>query len=155
LLELGNSSPYIVVFAGETLSPDDESFILEYDLASRVQVIVRPSHALLNKLYILSHALLFPSFAEGFGWPLIEAQACGSPVIASCTTSIPEVAGNAALFADPLDVTTFALYVRSLEDPDLRSRLIHNGFSNIRRFDPQLIKASFTAFALDPMQSTL
>jgi len=155
LLELGNSSPYIVVFAGESLSPDDQSFILEHNLASRVQVIVCPSHALLNKLYILSHALLFPSFAEGFGWPLIEAQACGSPVIASCTTSIPEVAGNGALFADPLDVATFALYVRSLEDPDLRSRLIHNGFSNIRRFDPQLIKASFTAFALDPMQSTL
>ncbi len=153
MLELGDDSPYKLVFAGAPLDSSDKAFITDHHLSSKVHVIVRPSHALLNYLYCLSHALLFPSFAEGFGWPLIEAQACGSPVIASTTTSIPEVAGDAALYADPDDVATFASHVRALEDPSLRFRLMRLGERNLRRFDPDVVSLEYTTFALQSAQS--
>ena len=150
LRELGAASPYRVVFAGSPLAPADQAFVAKHQLTSRIQVIVGPSHALLNHLYGRAHALLFPSVAEGFGWPLIEAQACGCPVIASTTTSIPEVAGDAALFAGPHDVASFASHVRALEDQATRARLIRQGEINLRRFDPELISHAYTTFALQP-----
>jgi glycosyltransferase involved in cell wall biosynthesis len=148
LLRMGYDSPYIVVFAGAPMSSEDSTFVLDHGLAHRIRSIVRPSHSLLNTLYGLSHALLFPSFSEGFGWPLIEAQACGCPVIASSTTSIPEVAGDAALYADPLDVESYSNHVSSLENPHLRARLIERGYLNIRRFDPTVIGSAYVDFAL-------
>lgn len=153
LLELGAASPYRLVFAGAPLAAADQAFVAQHQLTSRVLVVERPSHALLNHLYGRAHALLFPSLAEGFGWPLIEAQASACPVIASTTTSIPEVAGEAALYADPKDVATFAKHVRALEDPATRARLIRLGEINLRRFDPELISRAYTSFALQAVQS--
>jgi len=150
LLELDYASPYALVLAGASLSISEQAFIAEHQLGSRVQVIVGPSHALLNCLYVRAHALLFPSLSEGFGWPLIEAQACGCPVIASTTTSIPEVAGDAALYADPHDVHTFASHVHALEDPALRACLLRKGEGNLRRYDPELISRAYVSFALSP-----
>ena len=96
LLEhLGPSSPYMVVFAGAPLTVAHQTFRACHPLGDRLISIEEPSHALLNRLYCHAHALLFPSFSEGFGWPLVEAQTCHCPVIASPTTSIPEVAGDA------------------------------------------------------------
>lgn len=153
LLELGAASPYRLVFAGAPLAAADQAFITHHQLSSRVLVVERPNHALLNHLYVRAHALLFPSLAEGFGWPLIEAQACACPVIASTTTSIPEVAGDAALYADAHDVATFARHVRALEDPATRAHLIRQGEANLRRFDPELISCAYTSFALQVVQS--
>ncbi|MGB5135682.1 MAG: glycosyltransferase [Prochlorococcaceae cyanobacterium] len=150
LRHLGSASPYSVVFAGAPLAPEEQAFIAAHHLGRQVVSIVRPSHALLNHLYGRAHALLFPSLAEGFGWPLIEAQASGCPVIASTTTSIPEVAGSAALYADPSDVDTFASHVLALEAPALRRRLIQLGFENLRRFDPDVISRQYVRFALQP-----
>lgn len=147
LLELGEASPYKLVLAGAPLASTDQSFITAHNLTTRVLSIVNPSHALLNYLYVFAHSLLFPSISEGFGWPLIEAQACRCPVIASNTTSIPEVAGDAALFADPHDVEAFASHVRALENTALRSRLIRQGELNLRRYDPEVIRLAYTHFA--------
>jgi hypothetical protein len=68
-------------------------------------------------------------------------------VIASTTTSIPEVAGNAALFADPNDVATFANHVRTLEDPVERARLIKLGRDNLSRFAPEVVSDAYRRFA--------
>jgi glycosyltransferase involved in cell wall biosynthesis len=155
LLELGAASPYRLVFAGAPLAPADQAFVDQHQLTSLVHVIERPSHALLNHLYGRAHALLFPSLAEGFGWPLIEAQTCGCPVIASTTTSIPEVAGDAALYAGPHDVATFASHVRALEDSATRARLIHQGELNLGRYDPEVISRAYTTFAFQPDQRTV
>ena len=153
LLELGSDLPYVVVFAGETLAPADQAFIAKNQLTNRAHSVVRPSHALLNHLYGRAHALIFPSLAEGFGWPLLEAQACGCPVIASTATSIPEVAGDAALYAEPHDVNIFASHVRALEDPALRARLIRLGERNLRRFDADVISRAYTTFAQQTAQT--
>jgi glycosyltransferase involved in cell wall biosynthesis len=79
--------------------------------------------------------LAFPSLYEGFGLPILEAQACGTPVTCSMTSSLPEAAGDAALFFDPLDADAIAgAMQRLLTDTLLREKLIARGFENIRRF---------------------
>ncbi len=147
---LGKSSPYRLVFAGEALTRDERSFVDTHPLGDRVLSIVGPSHACLNVLYGQAHALLFPSFSEGFGWPLIEAQASGCPVIASTTTSIPEVAGTGALYGEPQDADAFAAHVKDLEHPGLRAQMIELGFANTRRFMPEAFADVITQFALQP-----
>ena len=148
LLEyLGSDFPYILVIAGSPLAMTEQIFRRSHPLGERLISIVRPSHALLNRLYCQAHVLLFPSFAEGFGWPLLEAQACRCPVIASNTTSIPEVAGVGALYAEPTDVATFASFVRLLDDPVKRSDLIERGITNSHRYDFEVISDAYRKFA--------
>ncbi|HHS97103.1 MAG TPA: glycosyltransferase family 1 protein [Chloroflexi bacterium] len=80
-------------------------------------------------------ALVFPSLYEGFGLPVLEAQACGCPVICSTAASLPEVAGGGALLVDPYDVEGWAeAMARLAEDPGLRADLVERGFVNLRRF---------------------
>jgi glycosyltransferase involved in cell wall biosynthesis len=89
---------------------------------------------------LLSGALCFafPSLHEGFGFPVLEAQACGAPVLAANTSSLPEVAGDGALLVDPLDTDAIAAgLVRLAFDDDLRARLRSAGFTNLRRFSWQ------------------
>lgn len=147
---LGSDSPYRLVFAGDPLTEAEQSFRLTHPQGQRLVSIPHPGHALLNRLYGLAHALLFPSFSEGFGWPVLEAQICHCPVIASTTTSIPEVAGPGALFADPSDEAGFAVHVIALEDPSVRSRLIHRGLENSRRYDAESIALAYRMFAFQP-----
>ncbi len=83
-------------------------------------------------------AFVFPSLYEGFGLPVLEAQACGSPVITSITSSLPEVAGDAALLVDPRDSTAIANAMeRLVDDRNLRVELIERGFANAGRFSWQ------------------
>jgi glycosyltransferase involved in cell wall biosynthesis len=150
LEQLGASSPYRLVFAGEPLTSAELNFCHSNSLGERLVSIVAPSHSLLNVLYCQAHALLFPSISEGFGWPLIEAQACGCPVIASNTTSIPEVAGDGALYGDPGDVFAFTTHVKALEDPGRRDRLVQQGFANTLRFSPKTFADVLCEFAFQP-----
>ncbi len=86
---------------------------------------------------LLSGASLFvfPSLYEGFGLPVLEAMACGTPVVCSNVSSLPEVAGDAALLVDPLDVEGLAVAMgRVLGDEELRAELIERGFEQARKF---------------------
>ncbi len=89
----------------------------------------------LNKIISSSFALLYPSLFEGFGVPIVEAFACGTPVITSNTTAMPEVAGNAALLVNPLSVEEIAASMEHLfTDKDLRDDLISKGKERISCF---------------------
>ncbi len=77
----------------------------------------------------------FPSLYEGFGFPVLEAQSVGVPVVCSNTSSLPEVAGDAAEFVDPLSVESIANGLRrALTDAALRARLSAQGYLNVQRF---------------------
>jgi glycosyltransferase involved in cell wall biosynthesis len=71
------------------------------DWREQLIVVNEPSHDLIEALYVSAQALLFPSLDEGFGWPIIEAQACGCPVITSDREPMRTIAGPAALLIDP------------------------------------------------------
>ncbi len=144
---LGPNSPYRIVFSGAPLNQAERHFQRTHPLGGKLISVPNPSHGLLNQLYCHAHALLFPSFAEGFGWPLVEAQVCRCPVIASTTTSIPEVAGEGALYADPQDVAGFAAHVLSLEDSSKRERLISIGEANTLRYALGAVREAYQTFA--------
>jgi len=79
--------------------------------------------------------LVFPSFYEGFGLPVLEAMACGCPVVSSNTSSMPEVLGDAALFFDPYHVEEMSLAMRKmLEDENLRNKFRQKGLERARLF---------------------
>jgi glycosyltransferase involved in cell wall biosynthesis len=80
-------------------------------------------------------AFVFPSLYEGFGFPVLEAMACGTPVLCSNTSSLPEVAGDAALQIDPLNVESIAAGLnRITTDDNLRRTLIERGYAQAQRF---------------------
>ena len=90
---------------------------------------------LLACLYRHAEAFVFPSLYEGFGFPLLEAMACGCPVIASNTSSFPEVASDAAALFDPTDeVSMTETILNVIRDGEMRRRLRERGLSRSREF---------------------
>lgn len=86
-------------------------------------------------LYNLAKVFVYPSFFEGFGFPPLEAQACGCPVIVSDRTSLPEVMGQSAIFINPWKVEELAEAVKKLAfNKQARERLIELGHENAERF---------------------
>lgn len=84
-----------------------------------------------------ARALLFPSIYEGFGLPVIEAMALGTPVVTSNVSSLPEVAGDAALLVDPYSINDIARGIRTIEaDADLRGSLVGLGREQAKKFLP-------------------
>ena len=83
------------------MESDIRQFVTENGLQSKVKFLGYVDDAELSALYSSCFAFIYPSFYEGFGLPVLEAMSCGAPVICSNSTSLPEVAGEAALLIDP------------------------------------------------------
>jgi len=92
----------------------------------------------LTAVYGGALAYVFPSFGEGFGLPPLEAMACGTPVLSSRATSLPEVGGEAALYFDPHDTDEMVAVARQvLADPDRRAHMRELGRAQVARFSWQ------------------
>lgn len=86
-------------------------------------------------LYSAADLFVFPTLYEGFGIPVIEAQACGTPVLTSNCSALPEVCGDAAIFVNPYDVEDIGRgMLRVLQDPALAENLARKGLENAKRF---------------------
>jgi glycosyltransferase involved in cell wall biosynthesis len=108
-------------------------FIRQEGLASRVVVLGYVMTERLNLLYQAASVLLFPTWEEGFGIPVLEAMAHGLPVVAAGTSSLPEVGGEAALYVDPHDPADMAAKVlQAVEDTVLREQMIEKGLARAR-----------------------
>ncbi len=89
----------------------------------------------LPALYSGAVGLVYPSLYEGFGLPVLEAMACGTPVITSNSTSLPEVAGDAALYIEPLEPESIAIAIQLLnDDAELRAQLSQKGLARAKCF---------------------
>lgn len=98
----------------------------------------------LVKQYQRADIVVFASTYEGFGLPIIEAQAIGRPVVAGNVCSMPEAAGGAACLVDPFDVANIRQGIlRLLEDPDYARKLVEDGFENAKRYSPERIADAY------------
>ena len=95
-------------------------------------------------LYAASDLVVFVSTYEGFGLPILEAQATGRPVLTSSIPPMDEVAGAGALTVDPFDVDAIrAGLKRLLDEPDLRARLVTAGSENVRRYSAAAVAGQY------------
>jgi glycosyltransferase involved in cell wall biosynthesis len=89
----------------------------------------------LRSYYRAAKCVVYPSLYEGFGLPPLEAMACGAPVITSCTSSLPEVVGDAALLVNPLDVLQMSEAIaKVIFDPGLRRIMVEKGKERVQHF---------------------
>ncbi|WP_298403996.1 glycosyltransferase family 1 protein [uncultured Chloroflexus sp.] len=126
-----------LVLAGKRgwLSEPIERRANELGVVDRVRFTGYVADADLPALLAGALAFVFPSLYEGFGLPVLEAMACGAPVITSTISSLPEVAGDAALLVDPLDTNAIAAaIVRMHDDTALRTDLRQRGLARARQF---------------------
>ncbi len=114
---------------------DDMNLIEKFNLKNKILFVGRVPQKDLVGFYNLAKMLVFPSLDEGFGLPVIEAFACGCPVIASGTGALPEVGGHAAYYIDPYNVYEIekAMF-EVLTNKSLRQSLIENGFEQAKKF---------------------
>jgi glycosyltransferase involved in cell wall biosynthesis len=125
----------LLVFAGEKLSVGLMEKARELGLQKWIVDVGRVDSTLLAQLYQNAFAFLFPSRFEGFGWPIIEAQACGVPVLTADNSAMPEVSGNSALIRNSEDVSGFVEDLLHLEVDSEREKWIEKGRINVQRFN--------------------
>jgi glycosyltransferase involved in cell wall biosynthesis len=143
LMESGGQLPALVM-VGEAFAPEMNAFIAERRMETAVFRVEACSNEELRALYSAASALIFPSLVEGFGWPVIEAQACGCPVVCSRVEPLPEVAGDGACLVEPGDEQGYADAIRRLiADTDERAHMIAKGDANARRFQPAKMIADY------------
>lgn len=121
-------------------SQDIDSLAQELGIQDKIKKLGYLETEKMPLIYRDAEAMIFPSLFEGFGIPLLEAMACGCPVIASNTTSIPEVAGDAALYFNPRDPKDIASKMDSIfADKELRISLKAKGFKRVKVFSPEIM----------------
>ena len=133
----GRLASFRLVVAGhwDPRFPEAREMAERLGLGESVHFAGPVAEADLPAVYSGADLFVFPSLYEGFGLPVLEAMACGTPVVCSNTSSLPEVAGDAALTVDPLDVSALAAAIRNvLSDAGLRDELRRRGLVRAASF---------------------
>ncbi len=129
--------PHVIVLTGSKSWKDASVYrtMKKLNLDDRVRQLGYVEQEDMPALYNLASAYIYPSLYEGFGLPILEAMQCGCPVVASNATSIPEVAGEAAILINPLDTKAIADAIYNvLTDSTLRDKLVSSGFQQAKKF---------------------
>ena len=125
------------------------SFQLSDNVVRQVRTVRHLNYVPRAALMLLlrgARALVFPSLYEGFGLPVLEAMALGTPVITSTTSSMPEVSGDAALLVDPYDIGSISTAIRQLDDDaGLRREMGEKGLKQADKFSPENYRARLSA----------
>lgn len=124
---------YKLIIVGNTLC-DSEMEYLKLNLSEKFIFFGNVTNSELNDLYNISECLIYPSSYEGFGIPIIEAFKCGCPVVAQNIPAIKEIAENAALLIDGLDILRFRENILSLNKESIKSNLVKIGLENSKKY---------------------
>tara|TARA_Y100000389_G_scaffold204997_1_gene261784 strand:+ start:7408 stop:8499 length:1092 start_codon:yes stop_codon:yes gene_type:complete len=125
---------YVLVSVGPDKITKTEKKLMNKKIYERHYHFTNLSSEKLNKLYNLSFCLLYPSMYEGFGIPILEAMNAGCPVVSVNTSSIPEVAGDAAILIDKIKKENFTHAIRLLSNKNFKTKLINKGFAQAKKF---------------------
>lgn len=117
-------------------------FIIEHNIQKQVIFLHNTSFPELQTIYQMAELMIYPSFFEGFGLPVLEAQASGCPVITSNISSLPEAGGEGALYIDPQDIAAIGQSINNvLSNNTLKNELIQKGTSNAALFSEEFVAA--------------
>lgn len=129
VVAVGRWTPYVKTI---------EAYIAENRLGGRVRLLHTVSYSELPALYRMAALFVYPSFFEGFGIPVLEAQKAGVPVIAATGSCLEEAGGPAALYTDPTRASELRGLIESvLNEPQLAENMRRNGWEYGRRFEPR------------------
>lgn len=129
VIAVGRWTPYVKTI---------EAYIEENRLNGRVRLLHTVSYPELPALYQMATLFVYPSFFEGFGIPILEAQKAGVPVIAAVGSCLEEAGGPGALYTDPANASELRGLIESvLNDPKLAAHMRRAGWEYGRRFEPQ------------------
>jgi len=132
-----------LIFAGDLLGPQLRSLASALGISDRIIQVENPANEILEALYNCALTLLYPSRFEGFGWPIIEAQACGCPIVCSNAGPLPEAAGDAGLFHDVDDEAGFAADLLRLANEAERKEWSEKSLRNAKRFSSDQMIAQY------------
>jgi glycosyltransferase involved in cell wall biosynthesis len=145
----GATIPHLIL-AGKEPSAELRRYVAENsDLP--VRFVLSPAPEELQALYSLATVLLFPSHEEGFGWPILEAMACGCPVVTTSQPPMTEVGDEAAIYIDPLKIAEATHILNEVLGWSAARRLeqVQKGFENLRRFSRADFQEHYLSAYLD------
>lgn len=146
-IRLANHLPILpLVMAGKEPDENLKAFVKEHG-SLPIHFLIEPSTPQLCALYSLAKVFVFPSLQEGFGWPILEAMACGCPVVTTGHPPMTEVGGSAAVYIKPQKVSESA---RSLNEvlewsASARADFVERGFQNLKRFTQEQFASHYLA----------
>lgn len=126
----------IYIAGGQSWHDEDVKIYIKKNVSERVKTIGYITDNELIHIYSSADLYLYPSVYEGFGLPILEAQACGCPVLISDRTSCPEVAGQGAIIIEPYNINDIAnKIVKILKDINFRNEMILKGLENSKKYN--------------------
>ena len=139
----GSKRPYLVL-AGDGMNSQLQALAEKLGNYRMVRSASSVSNIQLCALYNLAEGLIFPSLAEGFGWPIIEAQACGCPVFASNRRPITEVGGDGAVYFEPADEIGAAFIIREAVKNNVALKVC--GYQNAMKYSAETMIHGYDSF---------